>query len=229
MEWINQDVKVFLRYYMNYQQDDWTEWLVAVKFQYNDKRHTATGKILFELNFGQYPWKENLTVKTELPKLEDFLNRLQRSWKKAKKLMEIEKEAMKRQFDKKRRNLQRLKAGDNMWLEAKNIHLNRPSKKLDQKRYRLFRISKDISQGAFQLELPKGWMIYNVFNKDLLTKCKEPQFKNQHIEPALLLDIVNKDKEYKVEEIRNHRKQGCDMQFLVHWMLQTQDLRVGQE
>jgi len=38
-------------------------------------------------------------------------------------------------------------------LEAKNIHSNRPSKKLDQKKYRSFRISMDISQEAFQLEL----------------------------------------------------------------------------
>jgi len=41
-------------------------------------------------------------------------------------------------------------------LEAKNIHLNRPSKKLDQKRYGPFKISKDIGQEAFQLELPEG-------------------------------------------------------------------------
>ena len=41
------------------------------------------------------------------------------------------KEAMKRQFDKKRQNLQGLKERDNIWLEAKNIYLNRPSKKLD--------------------------------------------------------------------------------------------------
>jgi len=38
---------------------------------------------------------------------------------------------MKRQFDKKRRNLQGLKEGDDVWLEAKNIHSNRPFKKLD--------------------------------------------------------------------------------------------------
>ena len=54
-------------------------------------------------------------------------------------------------------------------------------------------------------------MIHNVFNKDLLTKCKEPQFKSQHMEPTLLLDIVNKEKKYKVEEIRNYRKQGSNM------------------
>jgi len=39
---------------------------------------------------------------------------------------------MKRQFDKKRGNPQELKVGENVWLEA-NIHLNKPSKKLDQK------------------------------------------------------------------------------------------------
>ena len=65
------------------------------------------------------------------PKLEEFLTRLQRSWKKATKLIEMAKEAMKRQFDKKRQNLQGLKERDNIWLEAKNIYLNRPSKKLD--------------------------------------------------------------------------------------------------
>ena len=51
---------------------------------------------------------------------------------------------MKKQFDKKRRNLQEKKVGDNVWLEAKNIHSKQSSKKLDQKRYRPFRISKDI-------------------------------------------------------------------------------------
>jgi len=49
--------------------------------------------------------------------------------------MEIAKETMKKQFDKKRRNSQGLKIGDNVWLEAKNIHSNRLSKKLDQERY----------------------------------------------------------------------------------------------
>jgi len=34
---------------------------------------------------------------------------------------------------------------------------------------------------------------------------------------ALLPDIINKEKEYKVEEVQNHRKQGCDIQFLVYW------------
>jgi len=82
-------------------------------------------------------------VQTEFPKLEEFLIGLQRSWEEAMKLMEIAKKNY--EIDKKRQNPQKLKTGDNVWLEAKNIYSNKPFKKLDQKKYRLFKISKDIS------------------------------------------------------------------------------------
>ena len=44
--------------------------------------------------------------------------------------MEKAKEAMKKQFNKKRQNSQGLKQGDNVWLEAKNIQSKQPSKKI---------------------------------------------------------------------------------------------------
>ena len=104
-----------------------------------------------------------------------------------------------------------------MWLENKNIHLNRPSKKLDQKRYRPFRILKDIGLGVFQLELLEEWMIHNVFNENLLTRCNEPQFKGQHVELAPPLIIINEEEEYEVKEVQKHRKRGRGIQYLVHW------------
>ena len=143
-EWINQEIGTFLRHYVNYQQDNWTEWLAAAEFQYNDKKHIATGYTPFELNFGWHLWKGDLTVQTEFPKLEEFLISLQKSWEETTKAMDKAKEMMKRQFDKKRWNLQGLKEGDNVWLEAKNIHSNRPLKKLDQKRYGPFKVLKVI-------------------------------------------------------------------------------------
>ena len=124
-----------------------------MEFQYNNKKHVATEQTLFELNFRRHLWKDNLVVQTEFPKLEEILIGLQRSWKEATKSIKVAQKSMKKQFDKKKRNSQGLKIGDNMWLENKNIHLNRLSKKLDQKRYRSFRISKNISLEAFQLEL----------------------------------------------------------------------------
>jgi len=66
-ERINQEIGTFLQHYVNYQQDDWTNWLAAAEFQYNNKKHAATGKTPFELNFGRHPWKGDLMVKTDIP------------------------------------------------------------------------------------------------------------------------------------------------------------------
>jgi len=149
--------------------------------------------------------------------VEEFFAGLQKSWKQATKLMKEAQKNMKRQFDKRRQNPQGLKIGDNMWLENKNIQLNQPSKKLDNKRYRLFRILKNIGSEVFQLELLEGWAIHNMFNKDLLTQCVEPKFKSQHEELALPPMIINKEEEYEVKEVRTHRKRGRGTQYLVHW------------
>jgi len=133
------------------------------------------------------------------------------------KAMEETQKNMKKQFDKKRRNSQGLKVGDYVWLENKNIHSNQPLKKLDNKRYRPFKILKDIGSGAFELELPEEWMIHNVFNKDLLTQCVEPKFQGQYKDPAPPPMIINDEEEYEVEEVRKHRTQGWGTQYLVHW------------
>ena len=95
-------------------------------------------RIPFELNFGRHPWKGDLVVQSEIPRVEEFLAELQKSWEQATKTIEEAQNNMKRQFNKKRQNLQGLKVGDNLWLENKNIQLNRPSKKLNNKRYRPF-------------------------------------------------------------------------------------------
>ena len=216
MERINQEIGTFLQHYVNYQQDNWMDWLATAEFQYNNKKHAATGRTPFKLNFGRHLWKDNLMVQTKIPQVEEFLIGIQKSWKQATKTMEEAQKKMKKQFDKKRCNFQGLKVGNNMWLENKNIHLNRPSKKLDNKRYGLFKISKDIGSEAFQLELLEGWTIHNVFNKDLLTQCVKPKFKGQHKKLAPLPMIINEEEEYKVEEVRKHRKHGRGTQYLVH-------------
>jgi len=59
--------------------------------------------------------------------------------------------------------------------------------------------------GAFELELPEGWMIHSIFNEDLLTQCVEPKFQGQYKDLAPLSVIINEEEEYKVKEVRKHR------------------------
>ena len=58
------------------------------EFQYNDKKHVATGQTPFKLNFGRYSWKDDLVVQMDIPRVEDFLIRLQKSWEQVTKAIE---------------------------------------------------------------------------------------------------------------------------------------------
>ena len=59
-------------------------------------------------------------------------------------------------------------------------------------------------------------MIYNMFNKDLLTKYREPHYQGQYMELAPLPTIINKEEEYKVKKVQKHKKQDKEMQYLVY-------------
>ena len=87
-ERINQEIRTFLWHYMNYQQDNWTDWLSTAEFQYNNKKYMATGRTPFELNFGRHPWKGDLMVQMEIPQVEEFMKELQKSWEQATNAME---------------------------------------------------------------------------------------------------------------------------------------------
>ena len=67
MERINQEIGTFLQHYVNYQQNNWMDWLSTAEFQYNDKKHAATGRTPFELNFGRHSWKGDLMMQMEIP------------------------------------------------------------------------------------------------------------------------------------------------------------------
>ena len=47
-----------------------------------------------------------------------------------------------------------------------------------------------------------------MFNEDLLTWCKELQYKGQHMEPIPPPDIINEEEEYEIEKIRKYQKWG---------------------
>ena len=76
------------------------------------------------MNYGGHPWKENLIVEMEIPNLEDLLKKMETTREEAKTAMERTKEMMKRQYDKRTRQLQSLKTGEQVWLETRNIQTN---------------------------------------------------------------------------------------------------------
>ena len=72
------------------------------------------------------------------------------------------------------------KVGEWVWLEAKHLALPYASAKLAPKHHSPFQIMKEISPVAYQLALPRAWMIHNVFHSSLLMLYKEtPEHRAQ--------------------------------------------------
>ena len=95
---------------------------------------------------------------------------------------------------------QRYKTGDLVWLEGRNLRIDRPSVKLAPKRYGPFKIGKVLSPITYQLELPQQWKIHDVFHADLLTPYHETELHGPNFTRPPP-DLIDGEEEYEVEEI----------------------------
>jgi len=101
MERINQEIEQYLRLFVNYCQDDWTEWLALAEFNYNDKVQSSTGYSPFFLKYRQHPRKDlepHSTARTE--SAEVFASRMKNLTKDATAALARAAKDMKRYYDK---------------------------------------------------------------------------------------------------------------------------------
>ncbi len=54
-ERVNQEIEKYLRIFINYRQDNWTDWLLLAEFAHNNRVHSATGKSPFFVRYGRNP------------------------------------------------------------------------------------------------------------------------------------------------------------------------------
>src|SRR5258707_10393540 len=110
------------------------------------------------------------------------------------------------------------KVHNQVWLDAKNLRLPYQNTKLAPKHHGPFRIVKEVSPVAYQLNLPASWTIHDVFHASLLLPYQEntthgPNFSKP---PP---DLIQGTEEYEVEHLVNHRRHGKSrtLQYFVKW------------
>ena len=127
---------------------------------------------------------------------------------------------MKRFADRKRKPQPEYQVGDKVWLEGTNIRTERPSKKLEDRRYGPFKITKVLSPTAVQLQLPVSWKIHPTFHVVKLRPFIEDRSMHpEEVPPPPDLDDDG-ELQYEVEEVldsrRNKRRRNL-LEYKVHW------------
>ena len=134
-ERVNQVLEQYLRCTINYQQDDWTEYLPFAEFAYNNTLHASTQQTPFFANYGYHPkldlWN---SVANNNPAAEDFAKQLSELQAMLRLQLQTAQESYKASADKFRNEAPTFKIGDKVWLLRRNIKTKRPCDKLDYRR-----------------------------------------------------------------------------------------------
>ena len=103
-----------------------------------------------------------------------------------------------------------------MWLEATNLHLNYPSRKLAPKRQGPFEISQVLSPLTYRLRLPATWKIHDVFHASLLFSYKETEAHGLNFSKPPP-DLIGTEEEYEIEQIVSHQGISGHCKYLTAW------------
>src|SRR5882672_8323117 len=168
-EWVNQILEQYLGVYINYQQDDWVDFLPLAEFAYNNTSHSATMVTPFFTNKGFHPkLKVSLasvvldaahSVASDLNELHQYLHD-----QIAHALKQYEVHSAPHRLP-----ILSFQVGDTVWLDSRNIKTTCPSKKLDHRFLGPFPIVEKVSSHAFRLGLSLALSrIHPVFHVSLL-------------------------------------------------------------
>ena len=96
---------------------------------------------------------------------------------------------------------------DQVWLEVTNLRFPLQATKLNPKQYRPFKIIKEISPVAYQLNLPLAWKIHDIFHSFLLSPYQETTAHRPNFtQPPP--DLIDGKEEFEVEHIKGYQHQG---------------------
>jgi transposase InsO family protein len=217
-ERVNAVMEQYLRSYVNYQQDDWNQWLALAEFATNNHVSEITNVSPFFANYGFDPRLEldnekppqgqpDIDAQGMVQTMDDIFDHLRTEMARAQ-LVQAE------YADQRRNPAPSFKEGDSVWLNTRNIRTRRPSRKLDHRKIGPFKVLEKIGSHAYRLELPETVRIHNVFHVSLLSLANEDPYPGQHLPPPPPIEIDGEE-EYEVDEILDSKRVCGRLRYLI--------------
>jgi len=158
MEWMNHEVAQYLWMYINYHQDDWSEWLPLAQFTLNNRVSTSTGESPFYLNHGRYPHMLHIRdVHVKKEGTAQFGEWLRWARKEGEEALKWTLRVSGESFNRSVCPTICFASWDLVYIEGTNIKTTWHSNKLAQCRYSLFEVLWQVNETSYELKLPDTW------------------------------------------------------------------------
>jgi hypothetical protein len=170
------------------------------------------------LNSGRHPRMAIEPLRTsKLESVDDFVKRMQSARQEAEAALQRAADDMARFYNRHRGEAVEYQIGDMVWLDGRDIKTDRPSKKLDDKRFGPFKVLKVVAPNAYQLDLPPSMKMHPVFNTVKLRPFIQDTISGRN-PPTRPSPVIEGDHpEWEVEYVKDSRLQRGKLQYLVKW------------
>ena len=224
-EQVNQNMKRFLKIYVNYQQDNWMRWLLMTEFFVNTCMSSFIDIISFlanydfnsRINFDFIDTKSETTwERIEKRKTKNISDKMKKIWKFAIDNLTRAQINQKKFTDHHRKSISIYKSRNEVYLSTKNIQTERSSKKLNDKMLNLYSVRKS-TQNNVQLKLSNFMKIHDTFHISLMKSTAKILLFKQYSLVARSI-IINNEKEYKMNDILDFKQFRRKIQYKTSWM-----------
>ena len=216
-ERMNQEVEQYLRIYTSRRQDDWVKHLHMAEFAINSREHSATHQSPFFMLYGYHPtFQVSVPSPSQIPAADERLIALKEVQEDTRGALELAAERMKRHFDQHVQKAPEYAPGDKVWIDARNLAISQPSRKLTHKRLGPYEIVRRIGPLDYEVRIPRAWKIHPVFHVELLKSHPKDQIPGRA--PANPPPVeIDGEEEFEVAEVLDARIRRRKVEYLVRW------------
>jgi hypothetical protein len=233
-EIFNQEMKRYLRAYVNHQQNDWTDWLFMTEYAFNAFVSIITQMSSFlanyefesRMSFDQMKFDENI-AKNRINRFREkkIVFTMKNIWKFAKKHMKKSQQSQTIYANRHRIFASNYQVENQVWLFIRNIQIDRSFKKLDHKMLESFKILKK-RDSSYKLELLDEMNIHSVFHISLLRKDLENSLSKQIISSSSFV-VIDDEEKFDVKNIIDsrltERSINQKLQYKIRWVEHSSD------
>jgi transposase InsO family protein len=213
-ERMNQSLELFLRLYVNYQQDDWASWLPLAQLSINNRSSATTGLPPCLPVMGFTPRVHPDTPATGISGLCADADTFRTILDICKANIALAADRMSKAYNRSRMD-RSFRRGDMVLLRTKHLRIDRPNRKLANPLAGPFKVDRPVGHRAYRLDLPTAWKIHPVFHVSLLEPYAAASRPSTHAPQAEHLE--DDREEFEVEEIQDSRRVRRILQYLVKW------------